>query len=58
MRAAAAAGLCVVGLMSSLGERALIEAGALFAARDFTDPRIYALIEARMQASIEKEEQR
>ena len=48
VRSAAAAGLAVVGMMSSLDEAALLEAGALIAARDFTDPRIYDLIEARM----------
>lgn len=58
VRAAAAAGLAVVGMMSSLDERALVEAGALFAARDFTDPRIYALIEARIRAPVQEEEQR
>ncbi len=50
VRAAAAAGLAVVGMMSSLNEDALIKAGAMFAARDFTDRRIYDLIEARMSA--------
>jgi HAD superfamily hydrolase (TIGR01509 family) len=47
VRSAAAAGLAVVGLTTSLDEASLIEAGALFAAADFTDPRIRALIEAR-----------
>ena len=47
VRSAAAAGLAVVGLTTSLDEAALIAAGALFAAADFTDPRIFALIEKR-----------
>ena len=50
VRSAAAAGLAVVGLTTSLDEASLIEAGALFAAADFTDPRIPALIEARRGA--------
>ena len=48
VRSAAAAGLAVVGLMSSLDEAALMAAGALFAAADFTDPRIVALIGERV----------
>jgi HAD superfamily hydrolase (TIGR01509 family) len=55
VRAAAAAGLAVVGMMSSLDERSLLEAGALLAARDFTDPRIYDLIEARTGAPADRE---
>ena len=51
VRAAAAAGLAVVGLTTTLSEAALIEAGATIAADDFTDPRIFALIEARIGAS-------
>jgi HAD superfamily hydrolase (TIGR01509 family) len=47
VRSAAAAGLAVVGITSSLDEASLIEAGALFAAADFTDRRIRDLIEAR-----------
>ena len=50
VRAAAAAGLAVVGMKTSLDEQALIEAGAWFAAKDFTDPRIFELIEARIRA--------
>jgi beta-phosphoglucomutase-like phosphatase (HAD superfamily) len=46
--AAASAGLIVVGLTTTLGEAALIEAGATIAADDFTDLRIFALIEARI----------
>ncbi|WP_113888956.1 HAD family hydrolase [Roseiarcus fermentans] len=48
VRSAAAAGLAVVGLATSLDERALIEAGALFGVADFADPRIVALIEQRV----------
>ena len=50
VRAAAAAGLAVVGLTTSLGAARLIEVGALFAVADFTDARIAALIESRMAA--------
>ena len=39
-----------MGLTTSLDEPALIAAGALFAAADFTDPRIRTLIEARRVA--------
>jgi HAD superfamily hydrolase (TIGR01509 family) len=48
VRSAAAAGLAVVGLTTSIDAAVLIEAGALFAAADFTDPRIAALIERRV----------
>ena len=58
IRAAVEAGIAVVGMMSSLGELALVRAGALFAARDFTDPRIYGLIEARVNAPAKEEEAR
>ena len=51
VRAATAAGLAVVGLTTTLDEAALIEAGATIAANDFTDPRIFALIEARIDVS-------
>jgi HAD superfamily hydrolase (TIGR01509 family) len=50
VRAAAAAGLAVVGLTTTLDPQTLIEAGATLAARDFTDPRIFALIETRIDA--------
>jgi HAD superfamily hydrolase (TIGR01509 family) len=50
VRAAAAAGLAVVGITTSLDAARLIEVGAIFAAADFTDPRIAALIESRMAA--------
>ena len=55
IRAAAAAGLTVVGLTTSLDEAALIQAGASFAVSDFTDPRIFALAERRIDARVEKE---
>jgi HAD superfamily hydrolase (TIGR01509 family) len=48
VRAAAAAGLAVVGIATSLDAARLIEVGAVFAAADFTDARIVALIEARI----------
>jgi HAD superfamily hydrolase (TIGR01509 family) len=48
VRAAAAAGLAVVGMTTTLDSRTLIEAGAIFAASNFTDPRIFELIEARV----------
>jgi beta-phosphoglucomutase-like phosphatase (HAD superfamily) len=51
VRAAAAAGLAVVGLTTTLGADALIGAGATIAASDFTDPRIPALIEARCRVN-------
>ena len=47
VRAAAAAGIAVVGLTTGLTAARLIAAGATFAATDFTDPRIYELIAAR-----------
>jgi len=47
IRAAAAAGLAVVGLATTLGRPALMAAGASIAANDFTDPLIFELIEAR-----------
>jgi HAD superfamily hydrolase (TIGR01509 family) len=50
VRAAAAAGLAVVGMTTTLDSQALIRAGATFAAQDFTDPRIFALIEAGLSS--------
>ena len=50
VRSAAAAGLAVVGLTTSVGGSSLIAAGAIFAAPDFTDPRIRELIEQRIVA--------
>jgi beta-phosphoglucomutase len=55
VRAAAAAGLAVVGMMTTLDAGTLVAAGAAFAVKDFTDPRIYALIEARMKAPTQGE---
>jgi HAD superfamily hydrolase (TIGR01509 family) len=52
VRAAAAAGLAVVGMTTTLQARTLIEAGATFAAKDFTDPRIFELIEARLNSGL------
>jgi len=48
VRSAAAAGLAVVGVTTSLDETALIEAGATFAVADYNDKRVVALIEQRM----------
>ena len=48
IRSAAAAGLAVVGIATSLEERALIEAGAIFAVSDYRDERVISLIESRM----------
>ena len=47
VRAAVAAGVAVVGLTTGLPGDRLIEAGAVFAVADFTDWRIYDLIERR-----------
>ena len=54
VRAAAAAGLAVVGMMTTLDSRTLIEAGATFAASNFTDPRIFELIEARINSGADE----
>jgi HAD superfamily hydrolase (TIGR01509 family) len=54
VRAAAAAGLAVVGMTTTLDTRTLIEAGATFAARNFTDPRIFELIEARVNSGADE----
>jgi HAD superfamily hydrolase (TIGR01509 family) len=48
VRSAAAAGLAVVGITTTLSEDALIEAGATLAVADYIDPRVIALIEAKM----------
>lgn len=42
--AAVAAGATTVGMTTSLDEKALVEAGATLAVRDFTDSRLVALI--------------
>jgi HAD superfamily hydrolase (TIGR01509 family) len=54
VRSAAAAGLAVVGMTTTLDSRTLIEAGATFTVQDFTDPRILALIEARIDSGAEE----
>ena len=54
VRAAAGAGLAVVGMTTTLDARTLIEAGATFTAQDFTDPRIFALIEARLSSGADE----
>jgi len=48
VRSAAAASLAVVGITTTLSEDALIEAGAALAVADYIDPRVIALIEAKM----------
>lgn len=54
VRSAVAAGLAVVGMTTTLDSRTLVEAGATFAAKDFTDPRIFALIEARIDSGADQ----
>jgi len=54
VRAAHAAGLAVIGMTTTLNSTTLIEAGATFAAQDFTDPRIVELIEARLHSGADK----
>ena len=51
VRAAAAAGLAVVGLTTTLGRRRLIAAGATIAAADFTDPQYLGADRRRAAAS-------
>ena len=46
VKSAATAGAATVGMMTGLDEATLKEAGAVLAVRDFTDPRIRALIDA------------
>jgi HAD superfamily hydrolase (TIGR01509 family) len=48
VRSAAAAGLAVVGITTTLSEDALMAAGATLAVADYIDPRVIALIEAKM----------
>jgi HAD superfamily hydrolase (TIGR01509 family) len=48
LRAAFGAGLAVVGMTTTLDEATLKRAGATIAVADFTDPRIFELIRARM----------
>jgi HAD superfamily hydrolase (TIGR01509 family) len=54
VRAAHAAGLAVVGMTTTLDSRTLIGAGATFAVKDFTDPRIVGLIEARIHSGADR----
>ncbi len=54
VRAAAAAGLAVVGMTTTLDSRTLIEAGATLAASNFTDPGIFELIETRLSSGAEE----
>ena len=54
VRAAAAAELAVVGMTTTLDSQTLLEAGATFAASNFTDPRIFRLIEARLYSGAEE----
>ena len=48
VRSAAAAGIATVGITTGLPAETLIAAGAIFAAPDFADPRIYEWIAARI----------
>jgi beta-phosphoglucomutase-like phosphatase (HAD superfamily) len=50
VRAAAAAGLVVIGLTTSLDEDRLIGAGAAFGVKDFRDARVYEVLERRLAA--------
>jgi HAD superfamily hydrolase (TIGR01509 family) len=50
VRAAAAAGLAVVGMTTSLDAATLIAAGATFATSNFTDPKIFELIDVRIES--------
>jgi HAD superfamily hydrolase (TIGR01509 family) len=54
VRSAAAAGLAVVGMTTTLDSRTLIRAGATLTVSDFTDRRIFALIEARLGADADE----
>jgi HAD superfamily hydrolase (TIGR01509 family) len=53
VRAAAAAGLAVVGMTTTLDSPTLTGAGAIFTVNDFTDPRIVELIEAKARPTFE-----
>ena len=57
VRAAAAAELAVVGMTTTLDSQTLVEAGATFAASNFTDPRIFELIETRLSSGAEEGEE-
>jgi beta-phosphoglucomutase-like phosphatase (HAD superfamily) len=54
VRAAAAAGVAVVWITTTLDSGPLIEAGATFAAKNFTDPRIFELIETRLSTGADE----
>jgi HAD superfamily hydrolase (TIGR01509 family) len=54
VRAAAAAGLAVVGMTTSLDAATLIAAGATFAVSNFTDPKIFELIDARIRSDADE----
>jgi HAD superfamily hydrolase (TIGR01509 family) len=54
VRSAVAAGLAVVGMTTTLDPPTLIGAGAMFTVKDFTDPRIVDLIEARIHSGADK----
>ena len=54
VRSAVAAGLTVVGMTTTLASRALIDAGATLTVSNFTDPRIFALIETRIGADADE----
>lgn len=47
VRAAVAAGIPVIGITTAFGERQLLDLGATMAVKDFTDPRVWAFIEAQ-----------
>jgi HAD superfamily hydrolase (TIGR01509 family) len=54
VRAAAAAQLAVVGMTTTLDSATLIQAGATFATSNYTDARIFELIETRMNSGAEE----
>jgi HAD superfamily hydrolase (TIGR01509 family) len=54
VRSAAAAGLAVVGMTTTLDSRTLTDAGAVLTVKDFTDRRIFTLIEARIGADADE----
>jgi HAD superfamily hydrolase (TIGR01509 family) len=47
LRSAKGAGLAVVGLATTLDAKSLLDEGAVLAVRDYTDPRLARLVEAR-----------
>jgi HAD superfamily hydrolase (TIGR01509 family) len=54
VRSAAAAGLAVVGMTTTLDSQRLTDAGAVLTVKDFTDRRIFELIEARIGADADE----